>query len=379
MKKLKLTKVIASSLMVASVLALNPIAASAEWKQNNTGWWYTDESSFATGWKLLDGNWYYFNSDGYMEHDTVVDGCQLGSNGVWIQEIVIAMVGDEKITKDDLDKVMKQYDAKLKQQYGNNYATNDKIKDQITKVKQQQLNSMVIEKILLQKATQLKLKPTDDDINKQIADQITQIKSLYSAKGQYESALQQNGLTEDEFKESIKKSIIEKAIQENMVKDVTVTDDEVQTYYDKNKDTIFTAGAGATVAHILVADEAKAKSLKAKLDAGADFATLAKENSTDPGSKDKGGNLGFVPYNTTKLITEFVNGFKNLKEGEVSEPVKSQYGYHLIKATGLKSAEVIPFDEVKDKIKGALLQQKQGTTFNSKIEEWKTDLKVKYN
>ena len=107
MKKLKLTKVIASSLIVASVLALNPIGASAEWKQNYTGWWYTDGSSWATGWKLIDGNWYYFNSDGYMAHDTIIDGYKLGSDGAWIQKIVLATVGDEKITKDDLDKVMK--------------------------------------------------------------------------------------------------------------------------------------------------------------------------------------------------------------------------------------------------------------------------------
>ena len=72
-----------------------------------------------------------------------------------------------------------------------------------------------------------------------------------------------------------------------------------------------------------------------------------------------------------------MDGFKDLKEGEVSEPVKSQFGYHLIKATGLKDAEVTPLDEVKDQIKATLLQQKQEDTFNSKIEEWKTELNVK--
>jgi foldase protein PrsA len=377
MKKFKLTKVIASSLMVASVLALNPIAASAEWKQNNTGWWYEDESSFATGWKLLDGNWYYFNSDGYMEHDTVVDGCQLGSNGVWIQEIVIATVGDEKITKDDLNKEMNRYDAQLKKQYGNDYATNNNIKDQITKIKQQQLDKLVTEKILLKKATELNIKPSDDVINKQINDTISQYKTQYSGEGQFESILQQSGTTENELRDLIKKSIITKVVEENMLKDISVKDEEVETYYNENKDTIFTIGAGANVAHILVADEETAKSLKAKLDAGADFSTLAKENSLDPGTKANGGNLGFVQYNSTDLVPEFVNGFKNLKEGEVSTPVKSQYGYHLIKATGLKSAELISFDKVKDKIKAALLEEKQGNTFNSKITEWKVTLNVK--
>jgi foldase protein PrsA len=363
--------------MVASVLALNPIAASAEWKQNNTGWWYTDESSVATGWKMIEGNWYYFNSNGYMEHDTVIDGCQLGSNGVWIQEMVIAMVGDEKITKDDLNKEMSRYDAQLKKQYGSDYATNNNIKDQITKIKQQQLDKLVTEKILLKKATELNIKPSDDVINKQINDTISQYKSQYSGEGIFESALKQNGTTEDELRDLIKKSIITKAVEENMLKDIAVKDQEAQTYYNENKDNIFTIGAGANVAHILVADEVTAKSLKAKLDAGADFSTLAKENSLDPGTKNNGGNLGFVQYNSTDLVPEFVDGFKNLKEGAISEPVKSQYGYHLIKATELKSAEIISFDKVKDKIKAALLEQKQDNTFNSKIAEWKTALNVK--
>jgi len=294
-----------------------------------------------------------------------------------IQKTVLATVGDQKITKGDLDKEMTKYTAQLKQQYGDDYATNDKVKDQITKIKQQQLDSLVTEKILLKEATDLNLKPSDDDINKQIDDTINQYKAQYPAEGQFESVLQQAGITEDELKESIKTQIITSAVQKDMIKDVTVTDDDVQTYYNENKDTKYSVGAGATVAHILVADEETAKSLKAKLDAGADFATLAKENSTDTGTKDKGGSLGFVAYNSTQLVPEFIDGFKNLKEGEISGPVKSQYGYHLIKATGLKSAEVTPLDKVKDEIKSAVLQQKQGDAFNSKVAEWKTALKVK--
>jgi foldase protein PrsA len=83
-----------------------------------------------------------------------------------------------------------------------------------------------------------------------------------------------------------------------------------------------------------------------------------------------------MPYNSTQFVAEFMDAFKTLKEGEVSAPVKSEFGYHLIKATGLKDAEVTPFDQVKEEIKSTMLQEKQGTTYNSKIEEWKTDLKV---
>lgn len=293
-----------------------------------------------------------------------------------IQNTVIAKVGDEKITKGDLDKVLKPTVNSLKQQYGEDYENNAQIKDQLKQMKIQQLNRLVTEKILLQKADELNLKPSDDDINKQIEDTINQYKTQYPEEGQFESALEQSGITEDELKESLKNQIITTAVQEDILKDITITDDDAQVYYNENKDTKYSVGAGAIASHILVADEDTAKSIKAKLDAGADFATLAKENSTDTGTKDNGGSLGFVAYNSTQLVTEFMDGFKNLKEGQVSDPVKSQFGYHIIKATGLADAKVTSFDEVKEEIKSTLLQQKQGDTFNSKIAEWKTELKV---
>ncbi|OPJ64978.1 foldase protein PrsA 3 precursor [Clostridium chromiireducens] len=306
-----------------------------------------------------------------------------------IKNTVLATVGNEKVTKGDLDKEMEKYTAQFKQQYGEDYENNAQAKEQLQKMKKQQLDSLVTQKILLQKANELNLKPSDDEINKQVDDQINQSKAQFPEEGQFESVLEQNGLTEDQLKDLIKNEVIMKAVQDDIVKDITVTDEDVQTYYNENKDAKYTQGAGATVSHILIAEKAgdgsidfdaslkKANDLKAKLDAGSDFATLAKENSVDPGSKDQGGTLGFQPYNSTQLVPEFVEGYKNLKENEISAPVKSQYGYHIIKATGLKTSQVTPLDQVKDQIKSSLLQQKQGDAFNSKLEEWKTDLKVK--
>lgn len=104
-------KIMALGIIATSLITLNPISASAEWKQDSTGWWYTEGSSWATGWRQIDGKWYYFYSDGYaakgwqkindnwyyfdtdsyfgggaMEHDTIIDGYYLNSNGVWSSE-----------------------------------------------------------------------------------------------------------------------------------------------------------------------------------------------------------------------------------------------------------------------------------------------------
>ncbi|OOM68611.1 hypothetical protein [Clostridium sp. BL-8] len=86
MKKIK--KIISILLLVLSILVLNLISAHAEWQQSNNGWWYSEGSSYAIGWKLIDGNWYYFYSNGYMAHDTIIDNCYLNSSGAWIQNKV---------------------------------------------------------------------------------------------------------------------------------------------------------------------------------------------------------------------------------------------------------------------------------------------------
>lgn len=83
MKTFKLTKVIVSTFVIVSALVLKPIGASAEWRQDNTGWWYAEGSSWAVDWKLINGKWYYFGQDGYMVHDTIINGYKIGSDGAW--------------------------------------------------------------------------------------------------------------------------------------------------------------------------------------------------------------------------------------------------------------------------------------------------------
>lgn len=305
-----------------------------------------------------------------------------------IQKTVYATVGDEKITKADMDEEMKATIDQLKQQYGEDYENNAKIKDQLKQMKVQYLNAMVNEKLMLKNAESLGVSPTDDELNEYADKQIEQLKQTYSQDDQFQQVLESNGFTEDSYKEYVKKQYKLQKIQEAMVADVEVTDEDVKTYYDENKDSQYTVGAGANASHILIAEKdssgnidfdaslAKANEVKAKLNAGADFAQLASEYGTD-GTKDKGGDLGFVAYNQANYDQDFLAGFKQLSEGQISDPIKSQFGYHIIKATGIKDEVVTPFDDVKDQIKSKLLQQKQSDAFNSKISEWKDAAKVK--
>lgn len=83
-------RILASFVMLITLLAITSVGASAEWKSNTTGWWYTEGNSWATGWRNIDGNWYYFYSDGYMAHDTTIGGYYLNSSGAWTTSIPTA-------------------------------------------------------------------------------------------------------------------------------------------------------------------------------------------------------------------------------------------------------------------------------------------------
>lgn len=187
----------------------------------------------------------------------------------------------------------------------------------------QLLQQVVIEKILSDK-----YKVTDEEIDEEL-------KAVKDELGEgYEAALAQENLTEEKLKTNIRFSLL----QQKAVADVEVTDEEIQNYYDQ-------ASKELNARHILVEDEALAKELVEKLKAGGDFAALAKENSTDPGSGEKGGDLGWFTIGT--MVPAFNDAAYALEIDEISEPVKSDFGYHIIQV--LDKRDVKDYGTLEDK------------------------------
>lgn len=152
-----------------------------------------------------------------------------------------------------------------------------------------------------------------------------------------------------------KRVIVEAFVRKKIEQDVKISDDDMKKFYEQNKDK-FKSGEQIKASHILVKDEKTAQDILAQLKKGASFEDLARKNSADA-SAAKGGDLGW--FSKGAMVPDFEKVAFSLKEGELSNVVKTQYGYHIIKVTGKRPAGARSFEEVKDQIKAAMLPAKQ--------------------
>jgi len=172
--------------------------------------------------------------------------------------------------------------------------------------------------------------------------------------------------------EQARQTVLAQALQEDIAKKSTVADAEVQAEYDKFK--AQSAGTEYRARHILVEKEDEAKALIKQLNGGASFEDLAKKNSKDPGSGANGGDLDFAAPGS--YVPEFSQAMVKLKKGEMTqEPVKTQFGYHIIKLEDTREATFPPFEEVKGQLKQRLEQQKIAQFFEDLRTKAKTDYK----
>src|SRR3982751_1687222 len=178
-----------------------------------------------------------------------------------------------------------------------------------------------------------------------------------------------------EFKaqmEIARQSILIGLLSQDVEKKASVTDAEVQAEYDKFK--AQATGTEYKARHILVEKEDEAKAIIAQLKAGAKFEDLAKKNSKDPGSAPNGGDLDFAAPGS--YVPEFSQALTALKKGEYTEtPVKTQFGYHIIKLEDTRAAQFPPLADVKPQIQQRLAQQKAAAFRDELRAKAKTDYK----
>lgn len=290
-----------------------------------------------------------------------------------ISKSVVAKVNGESITRGELDEAVDQQGiiSQIEQEYGANYKSNADAMAALKQQKQNILDNMITEVLFLQKGKEKNLIPSDTELNKEVDKQYQTYKKNYKTDAEWKAALSQAKLTDATFKEQLKKSVKLQKVVAYVEKGITISDAKAKAYYDKNQSNYTQKTNTVNLSHILLKTEAEAQQVEARIKKGEDFATIAKSVSTDTGSKPSGGSLGDIPVNTQDYDATFMAAALKLKAGEVSQPVQTQFGWHVIKCNSKTNYPVKPFDSVKADIKNTLLTQQKQTVLQSTITSWK--------
>jgi foldase protein PrsA len=278
-----------------------------------------------------------------------------------ISRTTAAIVDGEEITvkqvKDGLDRfVASDQFEQLAEQDGP-----DTIKRQF----EQSLLGRLIRRMVLQKeAAEAGVEVSDADVE----EQIDGFRQDFEDEEQFLEEIRRQGTTLEEVREFVRDSLFEERLRADAMEDTAPTEEEIRSFYDEGQDQF----AEIHTAHILVEKKGAAERLKKQLNATPQkrlddtFAKLASEHSIDTGSGSQGGDLGYVNPNT--LVPEYSQAVAELEPGDISEPVRSQFGFHIIK---LIDRRVAPFEDVR----GQIEQQLAGDVGE---EEWQKFIRRAY-
>lgn len=297
----------------------------------------------------------------------LVAGCGGGTRGV--PSDAVAVVGKDTITKTDFNFWLNTAEAayKARKQTFPSAGTT-----QYKSIQDQVITYLVEQDELEQRAKDLGVTVTPKDVSARLA----QIKVQYfgGSETKYKQQLVAQGATEKQVELQIFAQLLSQKIYDKVTGNVKVNDAEVKAYYKVHQSTYIQA-ATRDVRHILVNNKPLADKLEAKLKGGADFGTLAKKYSKDPGSASQGGKLTISKGQT---VPQFDKVAFSLATGKTSAPVHTTYGWHIIQAlSDVKPAKVTPLASVKESIRAQLLQSKKTTTMTDWVSQLKKDFAKK--
>ena len=289
-----------------------------------------------------------------------------GTSSADVPEGAVAVVGDKTVTKEEFDQLIEQQKKSAEAQKQDFPAPGT--------AQYEALKATVVKGLVEQKEWELEgesmgVKVTDQEVE----TELDKLKQQYfkGDEQKYSAELAKQGLTDEDVRNELRTRILTNKIYEAVTKKVTVSDADIQAYYDKNS-TQYQQPASRDVRHILVKNEALAQKLHDQIQGGADFAKLAEKYTQDQASKADGGKFTAFKGRTAAPFDKFVF---SAKTGELSDPIKTEFGWHVIEVlSAVKPATTTPLDQVKDQIKSTLLTTKQ----NAAMKAWIAALPAKY-
>jgi len=285
----------------------------------------------------------------------------------------IATVNGEGINQREFGVHYNLIKANFEQQQG---VVLDETKDKelIDRIKSGTYDDLIMQKIIHQEAKKQGITVSSEEIDS-ILSPFKESKNNSEVDG-YKKFLDTLQMGEEDLRLQIETSKLYEKLQEKTIGDIKVSDTDAQNYYNENK-IMFKDPGGIHIFHILVDSEQLASEIIMKLKQGDDFTALAKQYSSDPGSKDRGGDLGLV-NESTNFVPEFKQAALALQPGQLSsQPIKSDFGYHIIKAGDKKDAMQLSFAEVKDQLKLQMEMDQKNKAFETYLEDVKNNADIK--
>ncbi len=286
----------------------------------------------------------------------------------------VATVDGDKISKAQLDEA---FDKAVQ-------ARGIKVADLTSEEKAQGyreiLDDLITEKLVTKAASGVTVPQSEIDA------QIAKIKSQFPSEEDFGKQLSQLGQSPAQLSDTIKKILQQQHWLEGQIADKTdVTDDEAKKFYEANV-AEFQQPDTVKASHILFLvnkDDSPevvnkkleaAKAAEARAKKGEDFTTLAKELSEEPGAKESGGDLGFFPKD--RMVPEFAEVAFAQKVGDISDPVRTQFGWHIIRVTDKKAAGTLPYDEVKAQLIAYLKSKKQEAAAQALLKSLRSSAQI---
>lgn len=296
-------------------------------------------------------------------------GCQGGSIGK--NKEIVAKVGDKVIGLDLYNKKLSFIKQEIESQYGDKIWSMDiNGKTYLQVIQETVLEQMINEEAVIQHMKKKNIKIAPKEIQTEYNNYMKNVKE----SKEWDKFLKDNGIDEKFIKEQIETNLYMQQFQEQIIKDLDLSDSNLEKFFNKHKEDYQDTEVRAS--HILVKTEEKAKEVLQKIKAGEDFAELAKKYSEDP-SASNGGDLGY--FKKGMMVSEFDKAAFALKPGEISDPVKTKFGYHIINVTDRKEDKK-EFKDVKENVKQSMAQQAildriKKISSETKIEKYPENIK----
>ncbi len=285
----------------------------------------------------------------------------------------VAVVNGENISKAELEEAfnsaVQASGAKI----------DDLTPDQKMEGYRQLLDELIMDKLVTKEAEGVTVPQAEIDA------EVAKIKGQFPSEEEFNKQIIAAGQSPEKFNDALKKMLQQQKWMESKVGAKTVvTDDDAKKFYDANTKE-FEEPETVKASHILILvgkddseevakqklEIAKTVAVRAKKE---DFTKLAKELSEEPGAKESGGDLGFFPKD--QMVPEFAEAAFNQKVGQISEPVRTQFGWHVIKVTDKKAAGTVPYEQVKKQLQAYLKTDKQRKAVQELLKSMRDSAKI---